>query len=130
MTDFKKRIKKYWNMFVSVGFNFPLRKLVNRDKEAKLFAIQIRSDFAHAIYNLSLSYVFAFYVTGIFATFTLYYEKLFSKEDTIAFLILLIIIGYIAIYDSNAKYRKKINEIYEDIDALADVNDPSIGDDM
>ncbi len=130
MTDFKNTIKKYWNMFVSVGFYVPERKLVNRDKDAKLFSIQLRADFAHAIYNQTLSYVFGVYVTGIFATFTLYYEKLISKEDTIGFLILLIIIGYIAIFDSNKKYRDKINKIHEEIDTLADSDDPSIGDDM
>ena len=125
----KEQIKKYWVIIKSVGFNVPERTVVNNAKEAKLLGVQIHADFIHTRHNLSLSYVLGFLITGIFAIFTLYYEDMFSRNDSTAFLIFLLLIGFLAVCQANYTYRERINKIYDEINTLTD-NDPYIGEDM
>ncbi len=90
MASFKELIKKYWVIIKSVGFNVPEKTVVNTGKDSKLLVAQIHADFVHTRHNLSLSYILAVVVTGIFAIFTLNYENLFSKKDSTVFLLFLL----------------------------------------
>lgn len=100
------------------------------DKESELLKIQVHADYLHTRYNSSFSYVVSFYISVLVVITTVSFEHLITLETSIVLIILIGIIFISEIYDAGRRYKKKIEEICEDIDALGDLNNPSIGDDM
>jgi cytosine/uracil/thiamine/allantoin permease len=100
------------------------------DKESELLKIQIYADYLNTQNSTYVSFLFGVLITGVFLGLTVLYEHIFNFVSSTVFMLGIIFAVFAALLYNIRNNRNKMDKIYGEIDALADSNDPSIGDDM